>query len=52
MSIEGQGHFLSLTQGRVHTKIKTYFFFKNYCAILNQILRESFQVQGNENVLT
>ena len=25
VSIEGQGHFLTLAQGRVHTKIKTGF---------------------------
>ena len=25
VSIEGQGHFLTLTQGRVHTKIQTEF---------------------------
>ena len=25
VSIEGQGHFLSLAQGRVHTKIQTGF---------------------------
>ena len=24
MSIEGQGHFLTLAQGRVHTKIQTW----------------------------
>ena len=45
MSIEGQGHFLTLAQGRVHTKIKPNFP-RNQCAILNQILYESFQVQG------
>ena len=28
MSIEGQGHFLTLAQGRVHTKIQTGFFQK------------------------
>ena len=27
-------------------------FLNNYWAILNQILYESYQVQGNENVLT
>ena len=25
VSIEGQGHFLTLAQGRVHTKIQTLF---------------------------
>ena len=48
MSIEGQGHFLTLAQGRVHTKIKLDFF-RNLCADLNQTLYESFQVQGNDN---
>ena len=28
VSIEGQGHFLTLAQGRVHTKIQTGFFQK------------------------
>ena len=27
-------------------------FLRNYCAVLNQILYESFQVQGNENLIT
>ena len=51
VSIEGQGHFLTLAQGRVHTKIQTDFF-RDYFADLNQILYESFQVQGNENLMT
>ena len=42
MSIEGQGHFLTLAQGRVNTKIQTRFSQK-YCADLNQILYESFR---------
>ena len=50
MSIEGQGHFLTLAQGRVHTKIKLDLLRK-YCADLNQILFESFQVEGNENLM-
>ena len=29
----------------------TLDFFRNYCADLNQILYESFQVQGNENLI-
>ena len=50
MSIEGQGHFLTLALVRVHIKIQTgFFFFQNYCAVLNQILYKSFQVQGNVN---
>ena len=27
-------------------------FLRNYCADLNQILYESFQVHGNENLMT
>ena len=27
-------------------------FLRNYCVYLNQILYESFQVQGNENLMT
>ena len=50
-SIEGQGHYLTLVRGRVHTKIQTGFL-RNYWAIFNSILYESFQVQGNENLLT
>ena len=37
VSIEGQGHFLTFAQGRVHTKIQTDFL-RNCCAVLNQIL--------------
>ena len=48
MSIEGQGHYLILAQGRVQTKLD---FLRNYLAILNLILYESFQVQGNENLM-
>ena len=48
---EGQGHFLSLAQGHVHTKIQPDFL-RNNCADLNQIVYESFQVQGNENLMT
>ena len=51
MSIEGQGHFLTLAQGHVHTKIKLDFL-RNYSADLDQILYESFQLQGNENLMT
>ena len=32
MSIEGQGHFLTLAQGRVHTKIKNGFSQKILCS--------------------
>ena len=31
MKIEGQGHFLTLAQGRVHTKFQTGFFQKLLC---------------------
>ena len=48
MSIEGQGHFLTLAQGHLHMKIKTGFSKKP----LWQILYVSFQVQGNEKSLT
>ena len=51
VSIEGQGHFLTLAQGRVHTKIQTGFSQK-LLSDLNQILYESSQVQGNENLMT
>ena len=51
VSIEGQGHFLTLTQGCVHTKIRTGFSQKLLCRF-KPILYESFQVQGNENLMT
>ena len=51
LHIEGQGHYLTLAQGRVHTKFKPYFL-RNYCVYLNPILYASFQVQGNENLMT
>ena len=51
--IEGQGHFLTLVQGRVHTKIQTGFSQKLHFADLNQFFfYKSFQVQGNENLMT
>ena len=31
VSIEGQGHYLTLVQGRVHTKIQTRFSQKLLC---------------------
>ena len=31
VSIEGQGHFLTLAQGRVHTKIQTGFSQELLC---------------------
>ena len=51
MSIEGQGHILTLAKGCVHTKFKLDFL-RNNCADLNQTLHESCQVQGNENLMT
>ena len=48
MSIEVQGHFLTLAKGVYVQKIKPDFL-RNYCVDLNQTLYESFQVQGNEN---
>ena len=51
MSIEGQGHFLTLAQGRVHSKIQTGFPAKILC-YYNEIFYERFQVQGNENLMT
>ena len=50
MSIEGHGHFFTLAQGRIHAKIQTGFL-RNYCTYLNQTFYESFQVQGNENLM-
>ena len=47
MSIEGQGHFLTLAKGRVHTKNQTGFSQKLlYRSEPN--FYESFQVQGKE----
>ena len=42
--------FLTLAKGRVQ-KFKPDFLRK-YCADLNQIFYESFQVRGNENLMT
>ena len=46
VSIEGQGHFLTLAQGHVCMKIKTCF---SHWAVFNQILYVSFY--GNKNSL-
>ena len=35
MSIESQGHFLTLAQGRVHTKIKNGFYQKLLCSSID-----------------
>ena len=51
MSIEGQGHFLTLAIGRVQTKIQTGFSQKLPCRS-EPIFYEGFQVQGNENLMT
>ena len=51
MSIEGQGHFLTLAQGCVHTKILTGFSQKLLCQSEPNFY-ESFQVQGNEILMT
>ena len=51
VSIEGQGHFLTLAPGRVHTKIKTGFSQKLLCRS-EVFFHESFLVQGNENLMT
>ena len=42
-------HLLTLAQGHVHTKIQTGFFQKLLC---RSDLFESFQVYGNENLMT
>ena len=51
MSIEGQGHYMTLAQGRVHTKIQTRFSQKLLCRS-EPNLYENFKVQGNENLMT
>ena len=51
MSIEGQCYFLTLAQGRVHTKIQTGFSQELLCRS-EPIFYESFQVQENENLMT
>ena len=49
--IEGQGLFLTLAQRRVNTKIQTRFSQKLLCRS-EPNLYESFQIQGNENLMT
>ena len=51
VSIKGHGHFLTLAQV-VYIQNFKLDFLRNYCTDLNQILYESFQVQGNENLMT
>ena len=50
MSIEGQGHFFTWPKVMYIQTFKLDFL-RNYCTDLNQILYESFQVQGNENLM-
>ena len=50
VSIEGQGHFLTLAQGHLCMKIKTRFSQKPL-GHFNQILYVSFYVHGKENLL-
>ena len=56
-SVKSQGILIWIMSGNpepevVYIKKFKPDFLRNYCAILNQILYESFQVQGNENLLT
>ena len=51
MTIEVQGHFLTLAQVREHTKIQIGFSQELLCRS-KQIMYKSFQVQGNENLTT
>ena len=51
VSIEGQGHFLTLAQGHVQQKF-TPDFLRSYFADLNQVFNESFQIKGNINLIT
>ena len=50
MSVQGQGHFLTLAQGHLYIKIKTCFS-KKPLHLFDQILYVSFMLQGNENML-
>ena len=40
MRIEGQGHYLTLTEGHLHMKIELAFL-SNHCAIFSQILNSA-----------
>ena len=44
--------FLDLGPRLCTYKNPNLIFSQNYCADLNQILYDSFQVQGNENLIT
>ena len=51
VSIESHGHFLTLAKGRLHKNLQTGFSQKLlYRSEPN--FYESFQVQGNENLMT
>ena len=52
VSIEGQGHYLTLAHKVVNIQKFKMDFLRNCCADLNHVLYESFQVQGNENLMT
>ena len=65
MSIEGQGHFFTLyfpgfvcfvlNKAKLSgERLQEHWSsgFRNYCADVNKILYESFQVYGNENLMT
>ena len=41
VSIEGQGHFLTLSQGHLHMKLKHVFLQKHW-AVFNQVLYVNF----------
>ena len=47
VSIKRSRSFLDLGQRSCTYKNSNWIFFRNYCADLNQILYESFQVYGN-----
>ena len=47
MSIEGQGHFLTLPQGRVHTKIQTGFSQKLLCRSEPNFYAPNFEKVGD-----
>ena len=44
--------FLDLGPRSCTYKNSNQIFSRDYCAVLNQIFYESFQVQGNENLMT
>ena len=52
VSIEGQGHFLTLAQGHLHTKLKTCFSQKPLGQSKPNFIGKPFQVKGNENLST